>query len=105
MEELKEALPANQPTYANAKYDPGNCYDRISKEPQEYYFAPELIEQIGKTKGQEIATHTFSHYYCLESGQTEKQFEADLECAGQVANEKSHVRIESIIFLNFMEMP
>ena len=98
MEELGEALPAKQPTYTDAKYDPKNSYDRISQEPKEYYFAPELIERIGKTRGQEIATHTFSHYYCLESGQTGEQFEADLERATQIAEDKSQVRIESIIF-------
>ena len=28
--------------------------------------ASELIKYISKTKGQEIASHTFSHFYCTE---------------------------------------
>ncbi len=31
------------------------------------YFAPELAQQISQTPHQEFASHTFSHYYCLEA--------------------------------------
>ena len=46
-----------------------------------YFFAPELIRSIHETKGQEIGTHTYSHYYCLEDSQNEIQFENDLDSA------------------------
>jgi hypothetical protein len=50
-----------------------------------YHFAPDLINKIGSHTGQEIASHTFSHYYCLEKGQTGAQFAIDLEFAIQTA--------------------
>ena len=43
------------------------------------HFAPDLIQQILKTRGQELASHTFSHYYCLEKGQTAADFMRDLD--------------------------
>ena len=35
----------------------------------------------GPCRGREIATHTFSHYYCLEPGLTPEAFRHDLEAA------------------------
>ena len=49
-----------------------------SKETEELCFAPDLIRRIKETPGQEIGTHTYSHYYCLEPGQGIESFNADL---------------------------
>jgi hypothetical protein len=56
-----------------------------------------LIRQIAATPGQEVATHTFSHYYCLEPGQTAAEFAADLDAAVRVANQAG-VALHSIVF-------
>src|SRR5690606_22612734 len=48
-------------------------------------------------EGQEIATHTFSHYYCLEPGQDIACFRADLQAAIQIAAQKGY-EIQSIVF-------
>jgi hypothetical protein len=53
--------------------------------------------QIRDTPNQEIATHTFSHYYCLEPGQTADDFRADLLAAQQVASSLG-IQIRSIVF-------
>ncbi len=45
----------------------------------EMCFAPDLISKIGAVPFQEIGSHTYSHYYCLENGQTAKSFKSDLE--------------------------
>jgi hypothetical protein len=62
-----------------------------------YRFAPSVIDQIAATPNQEIATHTFSHYYCLEQGQTAEAFEADLDAAIRVAARRG-LRLKSIVF-------
>ncbi len=36
------------------------------------------IERIKKETGQELASHTFSHYYAIENGQTINNFKTDL---------------------------
>lgn len=61
------------------------------------HFAPSLIDQIHKTPRQEIGTHTFSHYYCLEPGQTKESFAADLKSAVAIA-ESYDIRPASIVF-------
>ena len=62
-----------------------------------YHFAPALIEQIKKTPGQEIGTHTFSHFYTLEKNTTIGQFKNDLRSAIAIAKEKG-IEIKSIVF-------
>jgi hypothetical protein len=55
-----------------------------------------LIQQI-KNAGQEIGSHTFSHYYCLEKGQTIGTFKEDLKSAKLIAA-KNGIDLKSIIF-------
>lgn len=61
------------------------------------YFAPRLVHEIQGRPHQELGTHTFSHYYCDEAGQSVEQFEADLEAALLVAAEHGH-RPQSLVF-------
>jgi hypothetical protein len=56
-----------------------------------------LFEQVADTPGQEVGTHTFSHYYCLEEGQTDEAFEADLGSALRISAD-SGVQVASIVF-------
>ena len=72
-EEWKHYCPADQPRYHNSRFSP---YDwlRQNKVQDEFLFAPDLIGKILDTKGQELGSHTYSHYYTLEKGQTEQQF-------------------------------
>lgn len=56
----------------------------ISNEESNLYFAPNIIKMIQDTPGQEIASHTFSHYYCLEPGQSVESFQADFKAFSKV---------------------
>ena len=68
-----------------------------SKIPEEIVFAPDIIKVINNVVGQEIATHTYSHYYCLEEGQDYLAFKADLEKAKELAG-KVGIEVESLVF-------
>jgi hypothetical protein len=46
---------------------------------------------------QEIGTHTFSHYYCLEKGQTLETFRQDLRAAIEIGRDKN-LEIRSLVF-------
>ena len=46
-----------------------------------FHFGRSLLEQIRSYPGQEVGTHTFSHYFCLEPTQDLAVFRADLEAA------------------------
>jgi hypothetical protein len=98
--ELLSSLPVRFPAYVNAPLSP---YSAIRSEVGEnededsLHYAPSLIRQIISTPYQELATHTFSHYYCLEEGQTVDDFDSDLRAAVKAA-EKYNCKIESIVF-------
>ncbi|WP_325166632.1 polysaccharide deacetylase family protein [Viridibacillus soli] len=44
-----------------------------------YHYGNSLIKIIKEIPNQEIGSHTFSHYYCLEDGQRIEHFEKDLQ--------------------------
>jgi peptidoglycan/xylan/chitin deacetylase (PgdA/CDA1 family) len=94
--EMMSYLPAERPGYQKKEYDP---YPYLEQNELEkiYHFAPALIEQIKKTPGQEIGTHTFSHFYTLEKNTTIGQFKSDLRSAIAIAKEKG-IEIKSIVF-------
>jgi peptidoglycan/xylan/chitin deacetylase (PgdA/CDA1 family) len=102
--ELMEHLPEPRPRYANPALSP---YPRIGQigpnERQDpYHCGLSLIEQIRDCPGQEIGTHTFSHYYCLEPGETEDgqceaTFRADLLAARRAA-ERLGITPRSLVF-------
>jgi peptidoglycan/xylan/chitin deacetylase (PgdA/CDA1 family) len=89
--------PARRPAYMNKLLDPYLYLEGCDDIAEEFHFAPQLIRQIANVHGQEIATHTFSHYYCMEEGQSKADFEADLDAAIEVASD-TKVAIKSMVF-------
>jgi hypothetical protein len=94
--EILNYLPVIRPDYKQKEYDPYPYLEQNELESR-YHFAPHLIEQIKKTPGQEIGTHTFCHFYTLEKNTTVEQFQSDLKAAKKIANEKG-IQINSIVF-------
>ncbi len=94
--EVLNGLPETFPDYLKSEYDPYSYIKENDLEPV-FHFAPQLIEKIRNSKGQEIGTHTFSHFYALERNTTEEQFRADLIAAISKAKE-SNIEILSIVF-------
>ena len=97
-EELLSNLPDIKPGYANPKLSVYNQLNRITDENEELFFARDLIAQIAKYPGQEIATHTYEHYYCTEEGQTKEEFEADLKQAKKIMIDNGYDAPASIVF-------
>ena len=97
---LNKSLPGEKPSYHESNLSPYNGYlDSIGNDSKVdfYHYAPQLIQLIKNDPEQEIGTHTFSHYYCLEPGQTVNQFKEDLQCAINVAN-LNGIQLTSLIF-------
>ncbi len=98
-EEAKKYFPEGAlPTYKNEKLSPYNSFGESAgcDNEREYFYAPELIKLISETEGQEIGTHTFSHYYCREDGQTVEQFKADMQAAINIAAAKGY-ELKSVV--------
>lgn len=97
--DLMTALPAILPQYTDARLNPypylASIGDDESTDP--FHFAPSLIRKIMEYPGQEIGCHTFSHYYCLEPGQSAEAFRADLSAAINVAAQWDIV-LQSLVF-------
>ena len=62
--------PENRPIYKNPRCSNYVVAEEAGENEKDdpYHYAPSLIRKIKSTPFQEIATHTFSHYYCLEPG-------------------------------------
>jgi hypothetical protein len=96
--ELRAQLPRHTPAYSDTWLSPYRYIDEHEwGGDDEYHFAPEVIELIRRHPGQEIGTHTFSHYYCLEPGQTAEAFREDLAAAIGTANARG-IDIQSLVF-------
>jgi peptidoglycan/xylan/chitin deacetylase (PgdA/CDA1 family) len=98
-EDALRCSPELKPTYGQARFSPyGDSSTWGSDEQQDpFRFAPSLIDAIARTPHQEIASHTFSHFYCLESGQRREEFDADLAAAVAVAARRG-IALKSIVF-------
>lgn len=98
--ELLSYCPVNKPNYIIKNLSPYNGYFELLKETEEkdkYHFASQLIDLILKYPEQEIASHTFSHYYCLEHGQTKEDFKNDIKASIEIAKKKN-IEIKSLVF-------
>ena len=97
-EELAGFLPNLRPGYAKAELDGYAWFAKIGTDEKTApcFYAPGLLEQIAKTPGQEIGSHSFCHYYCREAGQTVEEFEADMRAAKTIAASKGY-DVKSVI--------
>jgi hypothetical protein len=71
------AVTSARPRYRDSRLDPYDGAVGEGEADDPLHFAPSLIGRIRATRRQEISTHTFSHYYCLEPGQDRQAFRAD----------------------------
>ena len=86
-EEICRYFPKNKPGYINEKLNAYPEFEKIGKNEQEApcFYAPSLLQTIAAVPGQEIGSHTFSHYYCREAGQTPEQLAEDMAAAKAIA--------------------
>ena len=91
-------IPKNLPQYENVKLSSFKFGEEHRNEDNSNLcFAPELIELISQVPGQEIGTHTYSHYYCQEPGQNIMSFNADLLKSRELAG-KINISLKSLVF-------
>jgi len=98
---LEKNFPLVQPSYFHKELSAYHFIDRNgigkSENDDPYHFADSLVKQIVSTPYQELGSHTFSHYYCNEPGQSVEQFRADLQAAQKAAS-KYGVTLRSLVF-------
>ena len=98
-EGLTEFIPGKKPAYSNPDY---NVYIKEfasmgnNEKDDPYHFGYSLFEMIKQSR-HEMATHTFSHYFCLEEGQSAEEFDADIKAALKIAAAEK-ITISSLVF-------
>ena len=100
LEEMQRYFPPETPSYLDTNLSPYNDhFEKVgeSEEEDRYHFATSLMEILRDYPDQEIGTHTFSHYYCMEDGQTADQFRADIQAAVEIARSKN-IELKSLVF-------
>src|SRR5262245_63717203 len=99
-------IPAHKPHYTDARISSYQFLEEVGadEEHDPYYYGLSLIKRILKHPSQEIGTHTFSHFYCLEEGGDVEAFRADLQAAHAAAAAVG-IRLASIVFPRNQSMP
>ncbi len=102
--ELLQYLPtkAMQPNYTNTNV---SAYEHIKHAPigenehdDPYHFGKSLAKRILQTPHQELGSHTFSHYYCIDGSENNRAiFAADCEAFNKVSISLAQT-ISSIVF-------
>lgn len=98
--EMLDHFPTIRPGYANTELSPLNAIRSQIGEDEDadpYHYGRSLVDQVLANGKQEIATHTYTHYYCLEEGQTTEAFEDDLRSAIAISA-TAGVKPECIVF-------
>jgi peptidoglycan/xylan/chitin deacetylase (PgdA/CDA1 family) len=95
--EREDFSPAVRPAYADLRLNPYLEPTGETESDDSLHYAASVIEQIRSRSKQEIATHTFSHYYCQELGDTPEAFAADLRSAVAIARHHG-IEVRSMVF-------
>ncbi|MFC3414210.1 polysaccharide deacetylase family protein [Algoriphagus hitonicola] len=95
-EEWESYRPNRLPNYEQPKY---SAYEWAKDRPGlNGLFAPDLALDVSQTSGQEIASHTFSHFYTLEKGADLAAFQADLSASKKISQDKLGIEPVSLVF-------
>ena len=89
--------PVESPNYANSAHSSRKLIDEYEKKNKDLLFALNLVKLISTKPRQEIGSHTFSHYYCLEQGQSIVNFYEDI-CSNVQISKKLDLNLRSIVF-------
>lgn len=98
-EEFLEHLPAPiAPQTLDMLYKLGILPEKDeTKCPRSMLFAPELVKLISETQGQELGTHTYSHYYCDLKSSKPEEFSREISSAKAIMG-KNGYNCKSIVF-------
>jgi len=93
-EDLKQYFPehGSLPTYRDGALTPYPLFEKIGRNEEEApcFYGESLVRLVSEAPGQEIGSHTFSHFYCREQGQTPEQFAADMRAAKKIARDHGY---------------
>lgn len=96
-DEAHACRPPRIPHYRQSEFDPYAEVLGSDESDDPFHFAPSLIRQVAQYPGQELGSHSYSHFLPLETGQGEADFEADLQSAQRIAAHSGY-QLSSYVF-------
>lgn len=98
--QLLKHKPSITPSYTNKLLDYYRILPKLGHDENDdpLHFAYSLITKILHTPGQDLGSHTFTHYYCNERGQSLEEFDADLKAAQTIAKENFGITLNTLVF-------
>ena len=97
-DEFEAVRPSMLPAYKNKKMEYVNEINKIVDPEGKLYFAPDLVQKIIETPGQELGTHTFGHIYATEPDVTYEQLLADLHTCKSFLKKKFSYTPTSLVY-------
>jgi peptidoglycan/xylan/chitin deacetylase (PgdA/CDA1 family) len=95
-EEAARFRPPRRAPYRDARLDPYAEPLGPDEAADPTHLAGDLVGELAAVPGQEIASHTFSHFYCLEEGPGPEDLAADLVAARAIAAARG-LRVRSLV--------
>lgn len=98
--EIVDNIPAIVPNYKTNNISAYTHLDEVgvSSEEDKLHYAGELLNMIRECPHQEIASHSYSHYYCTEEGADIASFDADLQSSVRIIEEKCSNKVLNFVF-------
>ncbi|SFV71527.1 Lipid carrier : UDP-N-acetylgalactosaminyltransferase / Alpha-1,3-N-acetylgalactosamine transferase PglA; Putative glycosyltransferase [hydrothermal vent metagenome] len=101
IEDIKKDIPKNLPNYQNRKVDPyvylNSLNSSYSEKFSKLHCASSLINKIAESKNQELATHTYSHFFTYEPLKSKEAFIIDMKKAITLGIKKGY-SLKSLVF-------
>lgn len=96
--DMRNKMPVHCPSYREPLFSSYRSLlpDIGTRYQPSLFFCKETLKKLSENPLVEMASHTFSHYYCLEAGQTIEEFEEDIKSA--VREMEEYGRPKTIIF-------
>ena len=96
--DVRYKMPVKCPSYRNPLFSSYHSLlpDIGGRYRDSLFFCKEILKKLSENPWVEMASHTFSHDYCLAAGQTAEEFEEDIRLA---VNEMREYRVPvTVIF-------
>jgi hypothetical protein len=91
------ALAPPVPLYLDRNHAPPDGLEQLDPRG-ELHFAPELVKLVAQAPGQELASHSFSHFFFGEAGFVRRDAEADAAAVAALFSRKFGRRPRSFVF-------
>ena len=97
-EDYRKYKPAATPSYEDKSLNAFDIGVGKTEDEDRLHFGHSLIQLIHDSPNQELASHSYSHYYCQANGQTAEEFDSDVQSAVAIADDKFKVKLKSFVF-------